>query len=100
MNLWLYPVLRALSSPSDILRRNASHFVLMPLLEFYPSALWRIMAILQDEKEFVENVSEELHQYKLNAFISVIRVGRKLDIIDPESYTEGKALNLCYRSEL
>jgi hypothetical protein len=61
----------------------------MPLLEFYPPSLWRIMYILQDDKTFGEIVGEDCRQYKLNAFVSVMRIGRKLDIIDAEYYTEG-----------
>lgn len=54
------------------------------------------MAILQDNTMFEKYVGEEYSQYKLNAFISVIRVGRKLDIIDAANYTEGKAYEMWY----
>jgi hypothetical protein len=94
MDLWLSPVLCALSTSSDVLRRNVGHLVLTPLLEFYSSGLWRIMTILQDNAMFEEHVGKEYSQYKLNAFISVIRVGRKLDIIDAANYTEGKACEI------
>jgi hypothetical protein len=100
MDLWLSPVLCALSTSSDVLRRNVGQLVLTPLLEFYSSGLWRIMAILQDDNMFMEYVGKEYSQYKLNAFISVIRVGRKLDIIDAANYTEGKENEGCVILEI
>ncbi|CAI2171104.1 524_t:CDS:10, partial [Funneliformis geosporum] len=84
--LWLAPVCQDLSSKDDILRKNIGGFILHPLFKASPPSFWRIIDILQDDKCSNEFISDE--QYRLNALIMVIKVGRSLDFVDGNIFIE------------
>ncbi|CAG8542666.1 17838_t:CDS:10 [Funneliformis caledonium] len=85
-DLWLTHVCQDLSSKDDILRKNIGAFILQPLFKASPSSFWRIIDILQDDKSRNDFISDE--QYRLNALIMVIKVGRSLDLVDGNTFIE------------
>ncbi|KAI8097284.1 putative death-receptor fusion protein-domain-containing protein [Halteromyces radiatus] len=83
--LWAIPMLRCLTSSSDILRQNASGFILQPLFKTNTDSFWYLMDILNNTThEAWTNLDQ---QYRLHAFISVLKIARSLDIVDGSLYT-------------
>ncbi|KAI9264395.1 putative death-receptor fusion protein-domain-containing protein [Phascolomyces articulosus] len=83
IDIWAGPVLRALTSTSEILRKNISNFILQPLFKICPRSFWTLMEKLQlDDNEAILNKDLQLH-----AFIAVLKVGRSLDIVSADAYT-------------
>lgn len=88
IDLWLAPICQGLSSSDDILHKNVGAFILQPLFKASSSSFWRIIDILQNNKcgnEFIKN-----EQYRLNALIVVLKVGRSLDLVDGNMFVESK----------
>ena len=86
VHLWAEPVLRALTASSELLRKNISNFILPPLFKTCPSSFWTLMEKLQME----DNDSVFDKDFRLHAFITVLKVGRSLDIVGADAYTPGK----------
>ncbi|ORZ21579.1 putative death-receptor fusion protein-domain-containing protein [Absidia repens] len=85
IELWAVPMLRCLTSSSDILRQNASGFILQPLFKTSVDSFWYLMDILNDT---THNTWDSLNQrYRLHAFISILKIARSLDIVDGTMYT-------------
>lgn len=74
-------------SSSDILRQNASGFVLPALFKTYPDSFWRLIDILNDTSNNEWKQLDE--QYRLHAYISILKVARSLDIVDGSLYVKG-----------
>ncbi|KAI9028199.1 putative death-receptor fusion protein-domain-containing protein [Phycomyces nitens] len=85
IKVWAVPVLKCLTSDSEILRRNASGFILQPLFKVSPQSFWYIIKILQDTND--KHWSELDLNFRLNAFIAVLKAGRSLDIVDGSAYS-------------
>ncbi|CAO3651150.1 unnamed protein product [Cunninghamella echinulata] len=85
ISLWELPMLKCLMSPSDILRQNASGFLLQTLFKIHPDSFWYLIDILNNttrkEWDYLDN------QYRLHAFISTLKVARSLDIVDGGIYS-------------
>ncbi|GBC02144.1 hypothetical protein RclHR1_04480008 [Rhizophagus clarus] len=96
IDLWLVPVCQGLSSIDDILRKNIGAFILQPLFKANSSSFWRIIDILQNMQsnkcgnEFINN-----EQYRLNALIMVLKVGRSLDFVDGNMFIENSIDTNC-----
>ncbi|KAG1310778.1 hypothetical protein G6F64_004314 [Rhizopus arrhizus] len=87
IELWASPLLQCLTSPSELLRKNANGFLLQPLFKITPQSFWYMINILQnlqDPKWKDDNLNMN---YRLNAFIAVLKSGRGLDIVDGNTYT-------------
>ncbi|KAI9318499.1 putative death-receptor fusion protein-domain-containing protein [Dichotomocladium elegans] len=86
IEIWATPVLRCLTSPSEVLRKNVSNFILPPLFNICGRAFWYLMERLQlDQKnQLWSNIDRE---FRLHAIIAVLKVGRSLDIVDGNAYT-------------
>ncbi|KAL0077011.1 putative death-receptor fusion protein-domain-containing protein [Phycomyces blakesleeanus] len=89
IKVWAVPVLKCLTSDSEILRRNASGFILQPLFKVSPQSFWYIIKILQDTDD--KHWSELDPNFRLNAFIAVLKAGRSLDIVDGSAYSYDRA---------
>ncbi|KAI8891289.1 hypothetical protein K501DRAFT_235278 [Backusella circina FSU 941] len=87
IDVWANPLLKCLTSASDILRRNASGFILQPLFKISPQAFWYTIRVLQDTQD-ARWKHEFNSAHRLSAFIAVLKSGRGLDIVDGSSYTE------------
>jgi hypothetical protein len=85
IDVWANPLLKCLTSSSDLLRRNASGFILQPLFKISPQAFWYTIRVLQDTQD-ARWKHNPMH--RLSAFIAVLKSGRGLDIVDGSSYTE------------
>ncbi|KAI8146003.1 putative death-receptor fusion protein-domain-containing protein [Fennellomyces sp. T-0311] len=92
-DLWAGPVLRGLTSPSELLRKNVSNFILQPVFKICPQSFWTLMEKLQADYHSNSEFDKEL---RLHAFIAVLKVGRSLDIVSAEAYTLDKS-NSCTR---
>ncbi|KAI8366706.1 putative death-receptor fusion protein-domain-containing protein [Radiomyces spectabilis] len=89
IDLWVMPALRCLTSTSEVLRRNASGFILQPLFKLCPESFWRMMSILQ--KPDHEQWAVLDRHFLLHAFITILKVGRSLEIVDGSGYVLGGA---------
>ncbi|KAI7853486.1 putative death-receptor fusion protein-domain-containing protein [Circinella umbellata] len=87
VHLWAEPVIRALTSSSELLRKNISNFILPSLFKTCPSSFWTLMENLQLE----DNDSGFDKDLRLHAFITVLKVGRSLDIVGADAYTLEKS---------
>ncbi|KAF7721980.1 hypothetical protein EC973_003893 [Apophysomyces ossiformis] len=85
IGLWMTPVLKCMTSSSDLLRRNASGFILQPLFKICSQSFWDMMNLMQDTQHACWSLLN--HQYRLHAFIAVLKVGRSLDIVEGNAYT-------------
>lgn len=85
IELWAPSVLRALTSPSEIIRKNTGSFVLQPLFKICKGSFWYLMERLQSDVE--DPIIDP--KWRLHAFIAVLKVGRSLDIVDGDAYVLG-----------
>ncbi|KAI8341979.1 putative death-receptor fusion protein-domain-containing protein [Chlamydoabsidia padenii] len=83
--LWAIPMLRCLTSSSDILRQNASGFILQPLFKTNVDSFWYLLDILNDASHGAWDILDRRH--RLHAFITILKVARSLDIVDGTMYT-------------
>ncbi|RCH87920.1 hypothetical protein CU098_000597, partial [Rhizopus stolonifer] len=91
IQLWTLPALYALTASSELLRKNASGFLLTPLLKISTGSFWYMMDILQQEDHPVWQKMDTT--YRLNAFIAVLKAGRGLDIVDGHAYGTSISIN-------
>ncbi|KAG0183361.1 hypothetical protein DFQ28_008852 [Apophysomyces sp. BC1034] len=85
IELWTMPILKCMTSSSDLLRRNASGFILQPLFKICSQSFWNMMNLMQDTQNACWSVLDQ--RYRLHAFIAVMKVGRSLDIVEGNAYT-------------
>lgn len=90
MDLWVMPLLRCLTAPSELLRKNASGFMLQPLYKISPQSFWYMVQIVQEVDKDVWAQEELDPALRLNAFIAVLKAGRGLDIVNGDSYNTSK----------
>jgi hypothetical protein len=88
IDLWLVPICQGLSSSDDILRKNIGAFIIQSLFKANSTSFWRLIDILQNNKHESEFINNE--QYRLNALIMVLKVGRSLDLVDGNMFIESK----------
>ncbi|CAO3700663.1 unnamed protein product [Rhizopus stolonifer] len=86
IDLWATPLLKCLTSPSELLRKNANGFLLQPLFKITPQSFWYMISILQNLED-VRWKNDLNVNFRLNAFIAVLKSGRGLDIVDGSTYT-------------
>jgi hypothetical protein len=86
IELWVAPLLQCLTCSIELLRKNASGFLLQPLFKIGPQSFWYIIRILQDLDHPMWNNKLDKN-LRLNAFIAVLKSGRGLDIVDGTAYT-------------
>lgn len=84
IEVWVTPLLQCLTSSTELLRKNASGFLLQPLFKIGSQSFWHMIRILQDLgnptwKKLDQNL-------RLNAFIAILKAGRGLDIVDGTAY--------------
>ncbi|KAL9548457.1 hypothetical protein MBANPS3_005670 [Mucor bainieri] len=93
IELWALPVLQCLTASSELLRKNASGFLLQPLFKISPQAFWHMIRILQDLEDPVWSEQHGLLSpaRRLNAFIAVLKAGRGLDIVDGTAYSSSSS---------
>ncbi|KAI9479552.1 putative death-receptor fusion protein-domain-containing protein [Zychaea mexicana] len=86
VDLWSVPLLRVLTSSSELLRKNISNFIMQPLFRICPQSFWTLMEKLQTDSDALINKELRLH-----AFIALLKVGRSLDIVSADAYTLEKS---------
>ncbi|KAI9246127.1 putative death-receptor fusion protein-domain-containing protein [Sporodiniella umbellata] len=87
IDLWATPLLKCLTSSSELLRKNVNNFLLQPLFKITPQSFWRMVTLLQDLDDSKWKDGSFNAEFRLNAFIAVLKSGRGLDIVDGNSYT-------------
>ncbi|KAL1925231.1 uncharacterized protein VTP21DRAFT_114 [Calcarisporiella thermophila] len=91
ISLWFNPLCQALTSPDQLIRKNIANLILPRLLKASPKAFWRLLHTLQDTKDSEESGAGA--DYRLHALVSVVKVGRSLDIFGGEAFAEGNVTN-------
>ncbi|CAO3622452.1 unnamed protein product [Mucor fragilis] len=87
IELWVLPLLQCLTAPSELLRKNASGFLLQPLFKISAQSFWYMIRILEDVESPLWKDGRLDPARRLNAFIAVLKSGRGLDIVDGAAYT-------------
>ncbi|KAK9764934.1 hypothetical protein K7432_007136 [Basidiobolus ranarum] len=87
IKIWLAPVCRALSSESDLVRKNVSHYLLDRVIKVQPDSFWLAIESLQTMDDAYVSCS----QYRMNAMISIIKAGKSLDLIDGNTFHSGSS---------
>ncbi|OAD04769.1 hypothetical protein MUCCIDRAFT_79865 [Mucor lusitanicus CBS 277.49] len=88
IELWVLPLLQCLTAPSELLRKNASGFLLQPLFKISAQSFWYMIRILEDLENPLWKDGQLDPARRLNAFIAVLKSGRGLDIVDGTAYTQ------------
>ncbi|KAG1120760.1 hypothetical protein G6F42_012679 [Rhizopus arrhizus] len=86
IQLWVLPLLQCLTAPSELLRKNASGFLLQPLFKMSSQAFWYMIGVLEDMESPLWHDGQLAPARRLNAFIAVLKSGRGLDIVDGTAY--------------
>ncbi|KAF9585910.1 hypothetical protein BGW38_000100, partial [Lunasporangiospora selenospora] len=87
IDFWLKPIVQALTSKDDLIRKHLGHFVISPLFSTCSEAFWTLLEVLDDHSPaYAGYVSDE--EYRFHAIVSAIKTARSLDLVDSNHYKD------------
>ncbi|KAF9917861.1 hypothetical protein BX616_011056 [Lobosporangium transversale] len=87
IDFWLKPIAQALTTENDLIRKHLGHFIFSPLFSTCPEAFWTLLEVLNDQSGTYSSYISDA-QYRFNAIVLAIKIGRSLDLVDSSNYVD------------